>query len=207
VGEVLIVVVGYAFGPAIIAKWMAGLPGSGVNALALSLTAIVYVPVVAATHAWPRAWPSTSVLVSVAMLGIVCSALAFMIMTALVAEIGPVRTTTVTYVNPAVALVAGAVVLGEPVTAWSVGGFALILAGCALVTFRRPPLPARPAALPARPAARSRGANHDISGTSESPGGSHALVNRRARTGRACHTPKARRSARTSQTPPRPRWG
>jgi drug/metabolite transporter (DMT)-like permease len=55
-----------------------------------------------------------------------------------VGEIGPVRATTVTYVNPAVALVAGAVVLGERVTAWSVLGFALILAGCYLTAVRRP---------------------------------------------------------------------
>jgi drug/metabolite transporter (DMT)-like permease len=58
-------------------------------------------------------------------------------MAALVAEVGPVRATTVTYVNPAVALIAGAVVLGEPVTAWAVAGFALILAGCYFVTARR----------------------------------------------------------------------
>jgi drug/metabolite transporter (DMT)-like permease len=136
VGEVLIVVVGYALGPAIIAKWLSGLPGAGVNALALGLTALVYAPVVAATHAWPARVPSPSVLTSVILLGVVCSAAAFTIMTALVAEIGPVRATTVTYVNPAVALVAGALVLGEPVTGWSVAGFALILTGCGFVSFR-----------------------------------------------------------------------
>jgi drug/metabolite transporter (DMT)-like permease len=77
------------------------------------------------------------VIVSVVLLAIVCSAGAFTVMAALVAEVGPVRATTVTYVNPAVALIAGAVVLGEPVTAWAVAGFALILAGCYLVTIRR----------------------------------------------------------------------
>jgi drug/metabolite transporter (DMT)-like permease len=78
------------------------------------------------------------VLTSVILLGVVCSAAAFSIMVALVGEIGPVRTATVTYVNPAVALIAGAVVLGEPVTGWSVLGFALILAGCYLTAVRRP---------------------------------------------------------------------
>ena len=94
---------------------------------------MVYAPVVGVTHSWPAAWPSASVLTSVILLGVVCSAGAFSIMVALVGEIGPVRATTVTYVNPAVALIAGAVVLGEPVTGWSVLGFALILAGCYLV--------------------------------------------------------------------------
>ena len=138
VGKVLIVVAGYALGPAIVAKWMPDLPGTGVTALSFAITTLVYAPVVAATHAWPAAWPSASVLTSVVLLGVVCSAAAFSIMVALVGEIGPVRTTTVTYVNPAVALIAGAVVLGEPVTGWSVLGFALILAGCYLTAVRRP---------------------------------------------------------------------
>jgi drug/metabolite transporter (DMT)-like permease len=137
-GEVLVVVVGYALGPAILAKWMPELPGTGVMAVGFSITAAVYAPVVAATHSWPAAWPSASVITSMALLAVVCSAGAFSIMAALVAEVGPVRATTVTYVNPAVALIAGAVVLGEPVTGWSVVGFALILAGCALAAVRRP---------------------------------------------------------------------
>jgi drug/metabolite transporter (DMT)-like permease len=136
-GEVMLVVIGYALGPAILAKWMPGLPGTGVMAIGFTLTAVVYAPVVAATHSWPSAWPSTSVTVSVVLLAVVCSAGAFTVMAALVAEVGPVRATTVTYVNPAVALIAGAVVLGEPVGAWAVVGFALILAGCYLVATRR----------------------------------------------------------------------
>jgi drug/metabolite transporter (DMT)-like permease len=55
-------------------------------------------------------------------------------MFALIAEIGPVRTTAITYVNPAVAVVAGALVLSEPVTIYTGLGFALILIGCWLVT-------------------------------------------------------------------------
>jgi drug/metabolite transporter (DMT)-like permease len=142
VGMVMVVVAGYALGPAIIAKWMPDLPGSGITALSFLLAAVAYTPVVAATGGWPTAWPASSVLVSVVVLAVVCSAGAFSIMVALVAEIGPVRATTVTYVNPAVALVAGAVFLGEPITAWSILGFALILAGCFLVAARRRGSPA-----------------------------------------------------------------
>lgn len=137
-GEVLIVIVGYALGPAILARWLADLPGTGVMALGFTITAAVFAPVVATTNSWPSAWPSASVITSIVLLAVVCSAGGFTIMAALVAEVGPVRATTVTYVNPAVALIAGAVVLGEPVTGWSVVGFALILAGCALVAMRRP---------------------------------------------------------------------
>jgi drug/metabolite transporter (DMT)-like permease len=135
-GEVLLVVVGYALGPAILAKWMPDLPGTGVMALGFTLTAAAYAPVVAATHSWPDAWPSASVATSVVLLAVVCSAGAFSVMAALVGEVGPVRATTVTYINPAVALIAGAVVLGEPVTGWAVVGFALILAGCFLAAAR-----------------------------------------------------------------------
>jgi drug/metabolite transporter (DMT)-like permease len=135
-GEVLVVVVGYALGPAILAKWMPGLPGTGVMALGFTITTVVYAPVVAATGAWPSAWPSTSVTVSMVLLAAVCSAGAFTIMAALVGEVGPVKATTVTYVNPAVALIAGALVLGEPISGWSIVGFVLILAGCYLLAAR-----------------------------------------------------------------------
>jgi drug/metabolite transporter (DMT)-like permease len=138
VAEVLVVVVGYAVGPAILAKWLPDLPGTGVTAVALTVATVVYVPVVAATGAWPAAWPPASVLVSVVLLGLVCTAGGFIFLAGLVTEIGPVRATTVTYVNPAIALIAGAVVLGEPVTAWSVIGFVLVLTGCFLLTFQRP---------------------------------------------------------------------
>ena len=80
---------------------------------------------------------------SLILLGLVCSAAALTIMALLVVEVGPVRATAVTYVNPAVALIAGAIVLGEAVTGWSVAGFVLILAGCVLVA-RRGPRRSRP---------------------------------------------------------------
>jgi drug/metabolite transporter (DMT)-like permease len=142
-GEVVLVVIGYAIGPAILARWMPDLPGAGVMALGFAITAVVYAPVVTVTRGWPAAWPPASVIVSMVLLAVVCSAGAFSVMAALVGEVGPVRATTVTYVNPAVALIAGAVVLGERVTAWSVGGFALILAGCFLAATRRPGRPGR----------------------------------------------------------------
>ena len=90
------------------------------------------------------------VIVSVVLLAVVCSALAFMIMFALIAEIGPVRMTTITYVNPAVAIAAGALILGERITIWTIVGFVLVLAGSYLVTRRRAVVstPADPGAAP-----------------------------------------------------------
>ena len=137
VAEMAVVVVGYALGPAILARWMSDLPGVGVVAVSLAGTAVVYVPFVLLTGGWPTVWPSEAVIVSIVVLAVVCSALAFLLMVGLVAEIGPVKATTITYVNPAVAIVAGVVVLGERVTVWTIVGFVFVLAGSYLVTRRR----------------------------------------------------------------------
>ncbi len=134
VAKLLVVVVGYALGPAILARWMSDLPGVGIMALALAISAVVILPLVAITGGWPTAVPSLPTIGSVIVLAVVCSALAFLLMFALIAEIGPIRMTAITFVNPAVAVVAGALVLSEPITIWTLIGFALILVGCALVT-------------------------------------------------------------------------
>ena len=137
VGMMAFVVVGYALGPAILSKWVPELPGVGVVAVSLAGAAIAYIPVVIFTKSWPTAWPSTSVVVSIVVLAVICSALAFLLMVALITEIGPMRATTITYVNPAVAILAGVLVLGELVTVWTIVGFALVLTGSWLVTRKR----------------------------------------------------------------------
>src|SRR5690242_6696051 len=113
VAAVGVVVIGYAAGPAILSRPLQGLPGLGIMASALTLTALAYVPVVLLTDGVPGPLPSTDVVASVVTLGVVCTAAAFMLLFALVGEVGPVRATTITYLNPAVAVVAGAVFLGE----------------------------------------------------------------------------------------------
>jgi drug/metabolite transporter (DMT)-like permease len=76
------------------------------------------------------------VIASVLVLAVVCSAVAFVILFALIAEVGPVRATAITYVNPAVAIVVGVILLGEQVTVWTAVGFILVIAGSWLVTRR-----------------------------------------------------------------------
>jgi drug/metabolite transporter (DMT)-like permease len=135
--EVGVVVIGYALGPAILSRWMPDLPGVGVVAVSLAAAALIYVPLVLVTNSWPTAWPSGEVVVAIVVLAVICSALAFLLMVALIAEIGPVRVTTITYVNPAVAILAGVLVLGERVSVWTVVGFVLVLSGSWLVTRSR----------------------------------------------------------------------
>jgi drug/metabolite transporter (DMT)-like permease len=133
--QIAIVVVGYAVGPAILARRLGGLPAVGVMALSLALTALVYVPI-AATQL-PSTMPSMNVWVSVVILAVVCTAIAFLVFAALIDEIGPVRSTLITYINPAVAAVLGVVVLNERLTVPMIVGFVLVLVGSTLAT-RRP---------------------------------------------------------------------
>jgi drug/metabolite transporter (DMT)-like permease len=142
VAAVGVVVVGYAAGPAILSRPLHGLPGIGIMSTALTFTALVYVPVVLLTDGMPGSLPSGDVVASVLTLGVVCTAAAFMLLFALVGEVGPVRATTITYLNPAVAVVAGALVLGEPVTIWTVVGFVLVVTGSYLVNRGGRPEPA-----------------------------------------------------------------
>jgi len=132
--EMAVVVVCYATGPAIQARHLSGLPSVTVIAASLAICAVVYAPL-AATQ-WPRTVPSAGVLGSVAVLALVCSALAFILFFALIAEIGPVRATVITYVNPAVAALAGVLVLHERFTAGMGIGFVLVLLGSTLATRR-----------------------------------------------------------------------
>jgi len=72
----------------------------------------------------------------VVVLALVCTALAFLLFFALIADVGPVRATVITYVNPAVAAVLGVAALGERLTAGMAVGFVLVLVGSALATRR-----------------------------------------------------------------------
>ncbi len=130
--EVGVVIVGYAVGPAILARRLAGLPSVAVMGLSLALCALVYAPIAALE--WPSDAPSPNVLVAVAILAVVCTAAAFVLFAALIGEIGPVRATVITYVNPAVAAVLGILVLQETFSVGMGIGFALVILGSTLAT-------------------------------------------------------------------------
>jgi drug/metabolite transporter (DMT)-like permease len=132
VAEMALVVLGYATGAATLGRWMGDLPGIGVVALSVTIASLVYAPF--AVPGLPSELPSGKVVASVVLLAVVCTAAAFLLLFALIGEIGPVRATTITYVNPLVAVVAGALILDEHITVWTIVGFALILTGCVLVT-------------------------------------------------------------------------
>ena len=130
--EMAVVVLGYASGPWVLHRYLSDLPGLGVIAASLAVTAIVYAP--AAALQLPSSLPSGRVLASIAGLAVVCTALAFVLFFELIAEVGPVRATVITYVNPAVAALLGVAVLNESFTIGMGIGFALVLAGSVLAT-------------------------------------------------------------------------
>jgi drug/metabolite transporter (DMT)-like permease len=82
----------------------------------------------------PSVVPSSNVVASVLILAVVCTAAAFLVFAALIDEIGPVRATVITYVNPAVAAILGVLVLNETFTVGMGFGFALVVVGLTLAT-------------------------------------------------------------------------
>jgi drug/metabolite transporter (DMT)-like permease len=85
----------------------------------------------------------------VVTLAVVCTAAAFLLFAALIDEVGPVRATVITYVNPAVAAVLGVLVLGETFTVGMAAGFVLVILGSTLATRPARAAGAAPIASPA----------------------------------------------------------
>jgi len=132
IAEVLAVAVCYSIGPLIAARKLSELPSLGMTAACLAFAAVVYAPVAAVT--WPSAIPSAKVLASLAGLAVICTAIAFVCFFALIGAAGPARASVITYVNPAVAVALGVLVLGERLTATMAVAFVLILGGSVLAT-------------------------------------------------------------------------
>jgi drug/metabolite transporter (DMT)-like permease len=134
VAAVAVVVVGYAVGPLILARRLRHLPGLGVVAASLGLCALAYLPFAIVQR--PTSVPPGRVMAAIVALGVVCTALAFIVFFQLIGEVGPVRATVITYINPAVAVALGVVFLSEHFSAGTGIGFVLVLAGSFLATRR-----------------------------------------------------------------------
>jgi drug/metabolite transporter (DMT)-like permease len=135
VAGVGLVVVGYATGPLLISRSLADVPAMGVVAASLGLCAIGYAPFALAQR--PASLPNGRVLAAVGVLGVVCTAVAFVAFFHLITEVGPVRATVITYINPAVAVALGVAFLGESFSNGTALGFVLVLAGSFLATRRQ----------------------------------------------------------------------
>jgi len=127
----------YAIGPMIVKRRLSDVDPIGPVAASLAVATLLVTPFALADV--PDSLPSADTLASVAVLGLFCSALAFLFFFRLIAEIGPGRATVITYINPVVALALGVAVLDESVTTGVAVGLLLILAGSWLSTDGRVP--------------------------------------------------------------------
>jgi drug/metabolite transporter (DMT)-like permease len=129
---VLIAAVGYAIGPLIVQRHLPGSDSLGAVAVALAIGAVVML--VPALMTWPTVTPSGQAIGSVMILGFVCTALGLLIFVFLIREATAARAAVITYVNPAVAVLLGVLILDERFGVGAATGLALILVGCWLAT-------------------------------------------------------------------------
>lgn len=135
VGMIILAALGYAIAPVIIAEKIPHVSGVAVNGLAMAFVAVIYaVPAALSLPGELAAGPQPESLLSIAGLGVICSAVAFVAFFRLVKEIGSARATLVTYMNMAVAVVLGIILLKEPITTGILIGFPLVLVGSYLAT-------------------------------------------------------------------------
>ena len=139
---VLVAAVGYAFGPLVLKRGLVDLDERATMGVGLVIAAVLLTPFgVAGT---PSEMPSTEAVLSIVGLGVICTAIAFVVFARLIVEVGASRALVFTYVNPVVALALGIVILGERPGIGAVVGLALILTGSWLSTRGGRPEPDRP---------------------------------------------------------------
>jgi drug/metabolite transporter (DMT)-like permease len=132
VGCMLVSTICYAVGPLIIQRHLSGLDSIGPLAASLGVASIILL--IPAALAIPPSLPSANALVSIAVLGIVCTAIAMLLMFYLVQHAGAARASVITYINPVVATLLGVLVLNEHLGIGGFSAFGLILLGSWLAT-------------------------------------------------------------------------
>jgi drug/metabolite transporter (DMT)-like permease len=134
VGCMLLATIGYAIGPLIIQRHLHGLDSIGPLAASLAVASVMLL--IPAAAGFPAALPSAAAVVSIVILGVVCTAVAMLLMFYLVRHAGASRASVITYINPVVATLLGVLVLHEQLGVGGYSAFALILLGSWLATRR-----------------------------------------------------------------------
>ena len=127
IGMVILAAMGYAYAINMITRRIPEVPGLGLNTWAMIITSVVFLPF--AMNSWPTERPSAEAIGSVVVLGVLCTAVAFILFFRLIAEVGPPRASLVTYLNTAVAVLLGVLILNEPFTLGIAVGLPLVLVG------------------------------------------------------------------------------
>jgi drug/metabolite transporter (DMT)-like permease len=132
---IILAAIGYSVAPVIVATKIPNVSGVAVNGLAMAIVAVVYaIPSLFALPSEIAAQPPMESWLSLLGLGVICSAIAFVAFFRLIKEIGSARATLVTYMNMAVAVLLGIILLAEPITPGILIGFPLVLIGSVLAT-------------------------------------------------------------------------
>jgi len=135
---ILVAAVGYAAGPMIMRNHLGDLDPRALMAASLALAALALTP--AALVAPPESGAlTTEAVVALVVLGVFCTATAFVLFGHLVLEVGAGKAAVITYVAPVVAVALGVAVLGERPGVGAVAGLLLIIAGSWLATGGKPP--------------------------------------------------------------------
>ena len=138
-----LVLIGYATGPLVVTRALPDVSGVAASSIALFVTAVVYTPF-AVPQLDQLAGVSVPAWLSLVGLGVLCTALALALFFSLIREVGPQRALVITFVNPAVAVLLGVLLLDEPFTLGIALGLPLVLLGCVLATRRSSGRPAAP---------------------------------------------------------------
>jgi drug/metabolite transporter (DMT)-like permease len=139
---VVLAALGYAIGGFLVKHRLAGIAPLGMSAAVMVASTLFLLP--AALLTAPEETPGLGPLAAVAVLGVLGTGIAFVIFYGLIASIGPARAFLVTYIAPGFAVAYGATLLSEEVTAATVTGLGLILAGSWLAAEGRLPGRLRP---------------------------------------------------------------
>lgn len=135
VGMVVLAALGYAIAPVVANQKMPNVSGVAINGLAMAMVAVFYsIPALTALPKELAANPPIDAWASLLGLGVICSALAFVAFFRLTREIDVARASLVTYMNMAVAVFLGIILLAEPITAGILIGFPLVVVGSILAT-------------------------------------------------------------------------
>ena len=132
IAMVILAAIMYAYAVLMVTTNLPGVDGIAINGVAMGLTCLFYTPIAIAT--WPSNPVSTEAIAALVALGVFSTAIAFMLFFIVIVEIGVARGSLTTYVNTAVAVVLGILILNEPITLGIIVGLPMVLLGSYLAS-------------------------------------------------------------------------
>ncbi len=136
IAMMLVAAISYSYAVNMISQKLPDVSGIAINGLAMVFTSIAYAPLMIVQFPEVSAVSMESA-VSLLALGVFSTALAFISFFIVLKEIGPARASIGTYVNTAVAVVLGVMILSEPLTIGIMVGLPLVMIGSYLAS-RKP---------------------------------------------------------------------